>query len=97
MGTVGTVPSLAMRTDENGASHRSALSNMTAMGLFDFFKAKVANTGVDISKRYAFLREAVSGTMSKFYKAKDLRSGRIVGLKVLDRERRRPSRTASAD
>jgi serine/threonine-protein kinase len=57
------------------------------MGLFDFLKAKVANTGVDISKRYALLREAVSGTMSKFYKARDLRSGRIVGLKILDREK----------
>ncbi len=57
------------------------------MGLFDFFKAKVANTGVDISKRYALLREAVSGTMSKFYKAKDLRTNQIVGLKVLDREK----------
>src|SRR5271165_4835720 len=57
------------------------------MGIFDFLKAKVSNTGVDISKRYALLREAVSGTMSKFYKAKDLRTGRVVGLKVLDREK----------
>jgi serine/threonine-protein kinase len=57
------------------------------MGLFDLFKAKVANSGVDISKRYALLREAISGTMSKFYKAKDLRTGRIVGLKILDREK----------
>jgi serine/threonine-protein kinase len=57
------------------------------MGFFDFFKAKVANTGVDISKRYALLREAISGTMSKFYKARDLRTGRIVGLKILDHEK----------
>ena len=57
------------------------------MGFFDFFKAKVANTKVDMSKRYAFLREAVSGTMSKFYKAKDLRTGQIVGLKILDHEK----------
>ncbi|MGA2256443.1 MAG: protein kinase, partial [Thermoguttaceae bacterium] len=56
------------------------------MGLFDFF-AKAANTGVDISKRYDLLREASSGTMSRFYKAKDLRTGRIVGLKILDREK----------
>jgi eukaryotic-like serine/threonine-protein kinase len=54
------------------------------MGLFDFLKIKVANTGVDLSKRYALLREAVSGTMSKFYKARDLRDGRIVGLKIPD-------------
>jgi len=57
------------------------------MGLFDFLRANVSNSGVDISKRYALLREAVSGTMSRFYKARDLRTGRIVGLKVLDRER----------
>jgi eukaryotic-like serine/threonine-protein kinase len=61
------------------------------MGIFDFLKtnlkAKVANTGVDISKRYALLREAISGTMSKFYKARDLRDGRIVGLKILDRDK----------
>src|SRR5580704_10756859 len=57
------------------------------MGLLDFLKTKVNNSRVDLSKRYAFQREAVSGTMSKFYKAKDLRTGRIVGLKVLDRER----------
>ena len=66
------------------------------MGIFDFFKAEVANTGVDISKRYALLREAISGTMSKFYKARDLRTNQVVGLKILDRERRRPSRIASA-
>jgi serine/threonine protein kinase len=55
------------------------------MGLFDIFKAKVANSGVDISKRYALLREAISGTMSKFYKARDLRTNQVVGLKILDR------------
>ncbi len=57
------------------------------MGIFDIFKTKFSNSGVDISKRYALLREAVSGTMSKFYKAKDLRTGRVIGLKVLDREK----------
>jgi serine/threonine protein kinase len=57
------------------------------MGLLDFLKTKVSNSRVDLSKRYAFHQEAFSGTMSKFYKAKDLRTNRIVGLKVLDRER----------
>ena len=57
------------------------------MGLLDFLKAKVNNSKVDMSKRYAFLRAAVSGTMSKFYKAKDLRTGQVVGLKILDREK----------
>jgi eukaryotic-like serine/threonine-protein kinase len=57
------------------------------MGLLDFLKTKVANNHVDLSKRYAFHREAVSGTMSKFYVAKDLRTGQLVGLKILDRAR----------
>jgi serine/threonine-protein kinase len=57
------------------------------VGLFDFLKTSVSTHGVDVSKRYALLREAVSGTMSKFYKAKDLRTGQIIGLKILDRER----------
>ncbi len=57
------------------------------MGLFDFFKSAVTTRGVDISKRYALLREAVSGTMSKFYMARDLRTGKVVGLKLLDREK----------
>jgi eukaryotic-like serine/threonine-protein kinase len=57
------------------------------MGIFDFLKSKVANSKVDIEKRYARLREAVSGTMSKFYMARDLRNGKIVGLKILDREK----------
>ena len=57
------------------------------MGLLDFFKKTVNNSRVDISKRYALLRAAVSGTMSNFYMARDLRTGKIVGLKVLDREK----------
>ena len=57
------------------------------MGLFDSLKSLVPATGVDVSKRYALLREAISGTMSKFYMAKDLRTGKIVGLKILDIEK----------
>ena len=30
------------------------------------------------------MREAISGTMSKFYMARDRRTGEIVGLKILD-------------
>lgn len=42
---------------------------------------------VDVSKRFALLRSAISGTMSKFYMARDLRTGKIVGLKILDMEK----------
>jgi serine/threonine-protein kinase len=44
----------------------------------------VGTSRVDISKRFAIQRAAISGTMSKFYMARDLRSGKIVGLKILD-------------
>ncbi len=40
---------------------------------------------VDVQKRYEFLREAVSGTMSEFYMARDRQTEQIVGLKILDR------------
>jgi serine/threonine-protein kinase len=56
------------------------------MGLFDRLKTIVGGK-VDISKRFALQREAISGTMSKFYMAKDLQSGKIVGLKILDMEK----------
>jgi serine/threonine-protein kinase len=42
---------------------------------------------LDIKKRFELLREAVSGTMSKFYKAFDRQENRVVGLKVLDPEK----------
>ena len=42
---------------------------------------------VDVSKRFALLRKAISGTMSKFYMARDLRDNKIVGLKILDIEK----------
>lgn len=40
---------------------------------------------VDVFARYEVLREAISGTMSKFYKARDRETNEIVGLKVLDK------------
>ena len=56
------------------------------MGLLDFLKTNVNNSRVDLSKRSHPARGRL-GTMSKFYAAKDLRTGRMVGLKILDRER----------
>ncbi|HEY2838528.1 MAG TPA: serine/threonine-protein kinase [Pirellulales bacterium] len=54
------------------------------MGLLDSLKAALAGGKVDVRSRYEFLREAISGTMSKFYMARDRESGKIVGLKILD-------------
>ena len=61
------------------------------MGLFDQFKTMLGGNRVDVRTRFEVLREAPAGTstMSKFYKAKDRETGRIVGLKILD-----PKKTA---
>lgn len=56
------------------------------MPLGDFFKSIFKYQGkVDVFARYEILREAISGTMSKFYKARDRETGEIVGLKILDK------------
>jgi serine/threonine protein kinase len=54
------------------------------MGLLDSLKSALSGGKVDVRGRYEFLREAISGTMSKFYMARDRESGKIVGLKILD-------------
>lgn len=51
--------------------------------LQSFFQSKE----VDVSKRFELLREAITGTMSQFYVARDMDSGKTVGLKLLDREK----------
>ena len=56
------------------------------MGLLDQFKSMLEGK-LSISQRYELLREAVSGTMSSFYMAKDKKTGEVVGLKVLDPEK----------
>ncbi len=54
------------------------------MGLLDkLFKSSKTN----LKTRFEFLREAISGTMSTFYMARDRNSKEIVGLKILDREK----------
>ena len=56
------------------------------MGLLDSFKS-LLRSKVNVRNRFELLREAISGTMSSFYMARDRQSGEIVGLKVLDREK----------
>ncbi len=53
------------------------------MGLFDQFKS-LLDGKLNIEQRYELLREAVSGTMSSFYMARDRKSGEVIGLKILD-------------
>lgn len=57
------------------------------MGIGNFFKSMLEGGKVDVQKRYEFLREAVSGTMSDFYMARDRQTEQIVGLKILDRNK----------
>jgi len=51
------------------------------------FKSLFTGGKVDVLARYEILREAVSGTMSQFHKARDRETDQIVGLKVLDRKK----------
>ncbi|WP_425396122.1 serine/threonine protein kinase [Aeoliella sp.] len=57
------------------------------MGIGNFFKSMLEGGKVDVQKRYQFMREAVSGTMSDFYMARDRQTEQLVGLKILDRNK----------
>src|SRR5688572_12535702 len=57
------------------------------MGLTGFFKSLLDGGKIDVAKRYEIMREAVSGTMSSFYMARDKQTTQIVGLKILDKEK----------
>lgn len=64
------------------------------MGLWERLKSifspkppGLAGKKLDVRSRFELLRSAISGTMSKFYMAKDRSTGEIVGLKILDPEK----------
>jgi eukaryotic-like serine/threonine-protein kinase len=60
------------------------------MPLFDQLKSFLSGSGqLNVSKSFVLLHEAISGTMSSFYMARDLRNDKVVGLKILD-----PKKTA---
>lgn len=55
------------------------------MGLFDtLFKKGAPRT--DLKKRFDLIGKVGRGTMSEVWKARDLKSGRVVAVKILDRE-----------
>ena len=61
------------------------------MGLGDFFGSLFGGSGkVDLWKRFERMRESTSGTMSTFYKVRDLKTGAILGLKVVDAAKSAP-------
>ncbi len=57
------------------------------MGLLDNFKTMFSGGKVDVRSRFELLREAISGTMSECYMARDRKDDRIVALKILDAEK----------
>jgi serine/threonine protein kinase len=56
------------------------------MAIFNSIKSLLCGR-LDVAKRFGLQREAISGTMSKFYVARDQQSGKYVGLKILDLEK----------
>ena len=54
------------------------------MAFLDRLKLFITGGKLDVRARFELLREAISGTMSKFYMARDRQTGQIVGLKILD-------------
>ena len=57
------------------------------MALFDNFKKLFADNKLDVSARFETLREAITGTMSAFYVARERQTGKLFGLKLLDPEK----------
>lgn len=57
------------------------------MGFLQKLQKLFQSDKLDVSKRFELLREAITGTMSQFYLARDHDSGKVVGLKLLDREK----------
>lgn len=57
------------------------------MAFLDRISELFSGNKLNVRKRFELLRKAISGTMSKFYMARDRRTGQVVGLKVLDREK----------
>lgn len=57
------------------------------MALFDKISGIFQGKKLNVRSRFELLRKAISGTMSKFYMARDRRTDQIVGLKILDPEK----------
>lgn len=57
------------------------------MGLMDRVRQFWQSGQLDVKERFVVVREAISGTMSKFYMVRDRATGQIYGLKILDAEK----------
>ena len=58
------------------------------MGFADKLKSLLGSSKLNVNQRYDILREAIHGTMSKFYVVRDKNTGEIFGLKICDAEKR---------
>ncbi len=56
------------------------------MGIDSIFRSLFRGK-TDVFARYEILREAISGTMSKFYKVRHRQTREILGLKILDKQK----------
>ena len=57
------------------------------MAFLDQITRFLSGGKLHVKTRFELLREAISGTMSQFYMARDRKTNQIVGLKILDREK----------
>jgi serine/threonine-protein kinase len=57
------------------------------MGLWDKLQSLFKNEKLDVTARFELLGEGFLGTMSKFHKARERRTNRILGLKICDPEK----------
>jgi len=57
------------------------------MGIFQNLKKSLFENKLVVASRFELMREAISGTMSSFYMARDKKTGDVVGLKILDRKK----------
>lgn len=57
------------------------------MSLLDNLKALLRPSRLDVRARFVLERAAISGTMSAFHVARDRQTDKLVGLKLLDREK----------
>ncbi len=57
------------------------------MGILAKLQSIFQSDRVDLNQRFELLRRAISGTMSKFYMARDRTTDEIVGLKIADKEK----------
>ena len=57
------------------------------MGILDKFKEMFRSKKLDVSARFELDRHSTSGTMSNFHQAREIGTGKLYGLKLLDKDK----------